>query len=79
MDHEYCIADFLNDSTLRGLMVGHDTATQRMCLAVDARIPCEAQGYVAQLCSESASRSVQLDAARMLSRYVPFYGGIPAE
>lgn len=74
---EYCFGDFNNANPMRDMMAGHNTTTERLRLACDTRIPANAKGYVVQLCSDSASRAVQLDAARQLSRFVEFYGGVP--
>lgn len=78
---EYNLARLLNDAPLQNLIVGYedkDTTAERLALTMDARIPAECIGYVTQLCSSVATRVVQLDAARMLSRFVSF-GTIPQD
>jgi hypothetical protein len=77
--NEYCLMDFMNDNQMRGLLAGHDTTPQRLRLSVDANIPASSIGYVSQLCSDEATRIVQLDAARQLAPFVIWYGGIPVE
>ena len=77
----YNLARLLNDGALRNLIVGYcdaDTTTERLALTMDTRIPANCIGYVSQLCSPQATRAVQLDAARMLSRFVSF-GTIPQD
>ena len=72
---DYNLGRLLNDSPLQNLVVGYcdsDTAAERLALTLDARIPSNCIGYVAQLCDPAATRAVQLDAARMLSRFVDF-------
>jgi hypothetical protein len=78
---DYNLARLLNDATLRNVVVGYcdtDTTAERSALTMDARIPASSIGYVSQLCDPAATRAVQLDAARMLSRFVSF-GTIPQD
>lgn len=78
----YNLARLLNDSALRGLLVGYeqaDVTAERLALTMDTDIPANCIGYVTQLCDPAATRAVQLDAAQMLSRFVDFGCEIPQD
>jgi hypothetical protein len=80
MKYPYNIARLLNHCPVKNLLTGYediDVTLERLALTCDTRVPADAIGYVEQICSDRATRAVQLDAARMLSRFVEFIPAIP--